>query len=82
MQRHVGALTEWGAAQLSALRHSNGAPLVQLFGKHGAGRGARKVQGGIFNFEVLSPEGKVLSYKTFEAEAAAAGLHVRTGAEW
>ena len=81
VQAHVAALTEWGYAQLAALRHSNGAPLLQLFGKHGA-PDARRVQGGIFNFEVLAPDGSVLSYKTFEAEAAAAGLHVRTGAEW
>lgn len=31
------------------------------------------------NFEVLSPAGTPLSYHTFETEAAAAGLHVRTG---
>jgi molybdenum cofactor sulfurtransferase len=40
-----------------------------------------QVQGGILNFEVLRPDGSVFSYKTFEREAAAAGFHVRTGAE-
>ncbi len=40
-----------------------------------------QVQGGILNFEVLSPSGTPLSYRTFEREAAEEGFHVRTGAE-
>lgn len=40
-----------------------------------------QVQGGILNFEPLSPDGQPLSYRAFEREAAAAGFHVRTGAE-
>eukprot|EP01024_Parvocaulis_polyphysoides_P007510 TRINITY_DN12238_c0_g2_i1.p1 TRINITY_DN12238_c0_g2~~TRINITY_DN12238_c0_g2_i1.p1 ORF type:complete len:299 (-),score=24.38 TRINITY_DN12238_c0_g2_i1:1415-2242(-) len=39
------------------------------------------IQGGIVNFEVLRPDGTVMSYKTVEKEAAKAGLHIRTGCE-
>lgn len=37
------------------------------------------MQGAIINFEMLTPEGSVLSYKTFERDAATAGFHVRAG---
>lgn len=80
VQRHVASLTEWLYAQLSGLRHSNGRRMVQIFGKHNSSN-SREVQGGIINFEVLKPDGHVFSYKQFEREAAAAGFHVRTGAE-
>lgn len=80
VQAHVAALTDYLYAELSTLRHSNGAPMLQIFGKHGQAEG-HAVQGGIVNFEVLRPDGTVLSYKTFEREAAAAGFHVRTGSE-
>jgi hypothetical protein len=41
----------------------------------------REVQGGIVNFEVLDPSGFPYSYRTFQIESAAAGIHVRTGRE-
>ncbi len=40
-----------------------------------------QVQGGIINFELRSPSGQPMSYKTFEREASEAGFHLRTGAE-
>jgi molybdenum cofactor sulfurtransferase len=80
IQSHVAALTEWTFEAMTKLKHSNGAPMVKIFGKHGRSD-QRKVQGGIINFEPLSPSGQPLSYRTFEREAAAAGFHVRTGAE-
>lgn len=80
VQSHVASLTEYLYDQLSNLRHSNGKPMLQIFGKHHF-ENSREVQGGIMNFEVLRPDGSVFSYKTFEREAAEAGFHVRTGAE-
>lgn len=39
------------ACSMSSLKHSNGAPMLAIFGKHGSSD-ARDVQGGIINFEV------------------------------
>ncbi|PNH02012.1 hypothetical protein TSOC_012042 [Tetrabaena socialis] len=47
---------------------ASGLPLLRALGR---------VQGGILNFELLTPGGSIFSYKTFEREAAAAGFHVR-----
>ena len=79
IQSHVGSLTQYLYKELSALKHSNGRPMLEIFGKHGR-QDSGRVQGGIVNFELLKPSGGVLSYKTFELEAAKAGFHVRTGA--
>jgi len=99
VRAHVAALTGWLYRELSGMRHSNGAPMVKLFGKHdaafgegesesesaGGGAGAGEsggeggVQGGVFNFQALRPDGRVFSYRTVEREAAAAGLHLRSG---
>jgi hypothetical protein len=79
IQSHVASLTEYLYGQLSALKHSNGRPMLEIFGKHDEPE-SRKVQGGILNFELLKPNGGIHSYRTFEKEAAEAGFHVRTGA--
>jgi hypothetical protein len=34
IQVHVASLTEYLYERLTALRHSNGRPMVQIFGKH------------------------------------------------
>ncbi|KAL6757710.1 pyridoxal phosphate-dependent transferase [Haematococcus lacustris] len=80
IQAHVGALTAWLYTALTRLTHSNGQPMVKVFGKHQLPN-AGQVQGGIVNFEVLGPQGDCLSYRRIEREAAAAGFHLRTGAE-
>lgn len=43
IQRHVWSLTRWAYEQLSGLRHSNGAPVVRVYGKHD--KGDKAVQG-------------------------------------
>jgi hypothetical protein len=47
---HVESLRSWTYQQLTALQHSNGAPLVQLFGRHVEGQ---QHQSGIFQFQVI-----------------------------
>jgi hypothetical protein len=42
-------MRSWTYQQLTALQHSNGAPLVQLFGRHADGHDH---QSGIFQFQV------------------------------
>lgn len=44
IQRHVWSLTRWAYEQLSGLRHSNGAPVVRVYGKHD--QDDKAVQGG------------------------------------
>lgn len=80
IQAHVACLTEWLYAKLRSLKHSNGRPIVKMFGKHDE-PDHRDCQGGIINFEILKPTGEVFSYKTSEKEAAEAGFHLRTGVE-
>eukprot|EP00884_Botryococcus_braunii_P001647 jgi/Botrbrau1/11483/Bobra.0360s0010.1 len=80
VQRHVAALSHYLYLQLVSLKHRNGAPVVRIFGKHNQANW-QEVQGGIVNFEVLNPAGAPYSYRTFQLESAAAGIHVRTGAE-
>jgi molybdenum cofactor sulfurtransferase len=67
IQAHVHALTQWTYAELAGLQHSNGAPILQIFGKHTTPNNA-SVQGGILNFEVLRPDGSLHSYKVRKAE--------------
>lgn len=75
---HVAALAHWGAEALGRLRHANGAPVALVFGKH-AHPDWSVLQGGVLNFELLDARGEPLSYRAFEAAAAAAGLHLRCG---
>jgi molybdenum cofactor sulfurtransferase len=60
------------------MKHSNGKPLCEIFGRH-THPATEQVQGGIVNFEVRDPEGRVISYRRVEKEAASAGFHIRTG---
>ena len=43
IQRHVWGLTRWAYEQLSELRHTNGQPVVRIYGKHA--QGDKRVQG-------------------------------------
>jgi molybdenum cofactor sulfurtransferase len=93
VQAHTEALSQWLYSQLSSLRHSNGAPLIQLYGRHGQqqqqqqqGQGpagtvvdAGFSQGGVFNFQVLAADGQPVSFSRVDREATAAGLYLRSG---
>lgn len=86
VERHTQALAAWLRGELLALRHSNGAPLIQLYGRHAAaavGASAADAagfgQGAVFNFQVLQPDGQPLSYSRVDREAAAAGIYMRSG---
>ncbi|WIA16844.1 hypothetical protein OEZ85_013779 [Tetradesmus obliquus] len=73
---HVESLRQWTYSQLLQLCHSNGQPLVRLFGRHAEGP---RQQGGIFQFQVLTPEGDRVPGSLVDAAASAAGLHLRSG---
>lgn len=73
---HVSSLQEWTYAALTALRHSNGAPLLRIFGKHAD---APAEQSGIFQFLVLRADGSVVATEDVEVTAGAAGVQLRSG---
>ena len=74
----MACLTEYAYDKLSALTHSNGAPLLRIFGKH-AHPDSAAVQGGVINFVVLKADGQAVGYVRVQHESAAAGFHIRTG---
>jgi selenocysteine lyase/cysteine desulfurase len=85
IEAHTRALAREAFERFAALRHSNGAPVVKIFGRHAAPGAAPAVmaaapQGAIVNFEVLDPEGGEFSYRYVERVAADAGFHIRAGA--
>ena len=77
IQRHVFALTEFLADQLSAIRHSNGKPVVELYGKHFLHDPTQ--QGGIVSFNVLRSNGRYLGYYRVQQDSAKKNIHLRTG---
>lgn len=72
---HVSSLQAWAYKQLSALRHSNGQRLLEIFGKHDQ----PQRQSCLFQFLVHRPNGSVVPVAEVELSAAAAGVHLRTG---
>jgi len=76
---------------LSRLQHSNGKPVIRVFGAHTCGpltedvctpdHGEHMRQGSIVNLNVLNPAGEVVGYHTVETAATAAGIHLRVGCE-
>jgi molybdenum cofactor sulfurtransferase len=75
IHQHVSALQAWTFKHLSALQHSNKRRLLEIFGKHDT----PSQQSCLFQFLVHSPNGSVVPAEDVEMEAAAAGVHLRTG---
>jgi hypothetical protein len=73
---HVEALREWTYAQLSPLKHSNGQPLLRIFGAHERGG---HVQSALFQFLVLHSNGSAYAAPQVQESASNAGLHLRAG---
>lgn len=74
IHERVMALTGYLLGQMQALRHSNGAPLVQLYGP-----GEAQQRGGAIAFNLLDPAGALVPYQQVEAEANAAAISIRSG---
>jgi selenocysteine lyase/cysteine desulfurase len=70
----VRCLTGWMLGRLAGLRHSNGAPLVGLYGPEDTAQ-----RGGIVAFRVLDRNGGLVDSRIVGSDAAAAGIAVRTG---
>lgn len=70
----VLCLTGWLLGELTALRHRNGVPLVQLVGPADTA-----LRGGTVSFNLCDPEGDVIDFTVVEQQANAANISLRTG---
>jgi selenocysteine lyase/cysteine desulfurase len=75
---HVARLTRYLLDELAALRHRNGAPLVQIYGPSG-GPGGTLDRGGTVAFNVRDAHGAPIPYAAVEVRARAAGVALRGG---
>ncbi|MGE0702556.1 MAG: aminotransferase class V-fold PLP-dependent enzyme [Vicinamibacterales bacterium] len=70
----VRCLTGWLLSELLAFRHSNGRPLVRIYGP-----ATTATRGATVTFNLYDPEGHLLDYRRVEELAAAEGISLRTG---
>jgi selenocysteine lyase/cysteine desulfurase len=74
ISRRVSMLTGWLLENLGRLKHSNGAPLIRLYGPAELTR-----RGGTVSFNFLDPAGGVIDERAVARDSAAAGISLRTG---
>ena len=70
----VHALTTWLLERLVNLRHSNGAPLIHLYGPPNG-----QARGGTIALNFYDPGGTLFDYREVEEEAFAVKISLRTG---
>ena len=70
----VCRLTDWLLAELAALRHANGSPVVQIHGPQTMDR-----RGGTIAFNFLRPDGRLVDVRIVDSRAAEHGVSLRTG---
>ena len=74
IHERVSCLTGWLLNQMTALRHSNGAPLVEIYGPTNLVE-----RGGTIAFSLDDPQGHRLDYRKVEALANRENISLRTG---
>jgi molybdenum cofactor sulfurtransferase len=74
IHERVRCLTGWLLRQLLALRQTNGAPLVRLYGPPTTDR-----RGGIVTFNFYGKDGAAIDHRLVEQSANAANISLRTG---
>jgi selenocysteine lyase/cysteine desulfurase len=74
IHRRVSMLTGWLLENLGRLKHSNGTPLIRLYGPADMTH-----RGGTVSFNFLDPAGRVIDERAVTRDAAAAGISLRTG---
>lgn len=77
IQAHVWAVTRRAYEGLTALKHHNGLPLVEVYGEHA--RNDMAMQGGIVAFNLKDVDGNYLGYYGFSRHAAEHGFMLRVG---
>ena len=74
LQTRISALTGWLLDELLALRHSNGRPMVRIYGPADT-----VMRGGTVAFNLYDPDGSLIDYRRVEELAAAERISLRTG---
>jgi selenocysteine lyase/cysteine desulfurase len=74
IHERVECLTGWLLEQMTTIRHSNGAPLVQIYGPTN-----KLDRGGTIAFSLDDPDGNRLDYRKVEALANQKNISLRTG---
>jgi molybdenum cofactor sulfurtransferase len=74
IQTRVQALTGWLITRLLALKHSNGRPMVRLYGP-----ASMVMRGGTLTLNFCDPNGHLVDYRRIEELAAQARISLRTG---
>jgi selenocysteine lyase/cysteine desulfurase len=74
IQARVKCLTGWLIEQLMALRHSNGRPVIQLYGPTNTHQ-----RGGTVQVNFFDPDGRMLDCKVVEQMANAKRISLRAG---
>ena len=74
VHEHVAALTDRLLTGLSGLRHTDGTPLVRLYGPVGP-----EGRGGTVTLNVLGPDGTIVDERLVGRDSAARGISLRTG---
>jgi selenocysteine lyase/cysteine desulfurase len=70
----VSELTGWLLANLVSLKHSNGEPMIRVYGPRDD-----RDRGGTIAFNFLDPAGAVVDERVISRDASAAGISLRTG---
>ena len=70
----VECLTGWLLKQLMGLRHSNGRPMVRIYGPT-----TTAMRGGIVTMNLYDPDGHLIDYRRVEELASDRRISVRTG---
>ena len=74
IHERVRCLTGWLLDQLSALKHSNGAALVRIYGPI-----TTEQRGGTISLNFYDPNGEIIDYRRLEAIANGQNISLRTG---
>jgi selenocysteine lyase/cysteine desulfurase len=74
IHERVACLTRWLIGSLLELRHSNGRPVVKLYGPAGSGE-----RGGTVTVNFYDRDGKVIDHRVVEREAGRRKISIRTG---
>ncbi len=74
IHERVLSLTGWLLNALLSLRHSNGAPLIRLYGP-----ADMYMRGGTISFNILDAQGNLINFRHIETRANAANISLRTG---